>query len=131
MLRMTYLFDLKKYTKRSTTRYESGHTSIDGRLNWGHMILFYFGTVRSMPDGWPSCASRLTLFGIFPEEPATNGRAACLRHPWPQPKPRPPSPRTAVFPPPTGQSTKTPCHPDPATAVPSTHATLKDSHLSD
>ena len=51
MLRTTYLFDLKKYTKRSTARSESGHTSIDWRLNWGHTILFYFGIVRSTPDG--------------------------------------------------------------------------------
>ena len=51
MLRTRHLFDLKKYTKRSTARYESGHTSVDRRLNWGHTILFYFGTVRSTPDG--------------------------------------------------------------------------------
>ena len=130
MLRTTYLFDLKKYTKRSTARYESGHTSVDWRLNWGHTILFYFGIVRSTPDGWLSCASQLTLFRIFPEEPATNGRAACLRRPWPRPKPCSPPHCTAVVAPPPGQSTKTPRHPDPAAAVPSTHATLKDSHLS-
>ena len=130
MLRTTYLFDLKKYAKRSIARYESGHTSVDWRLNWGHTILFYFGTVRSTPDGWLSCASRLTLFGIFPEEPATNGRAACLHRPWPRPKPRSPPHRTAVVAPPPGQSTKTPRHPDPVAAVPSTHTTLKDSHLS-
>ena len=28
-VRMTHLFDLKKYTKRSTAKYESGHTSVD------------------------------------------------------------------------------------------------------
>ena len=89
------------------------------------MILFYFGTVRSTPDGWPSSASRLTLFGIFLEELATNGRVACIRRMWPRPKPRSPPHRTAVVAPPPGQSTKTPRHPDPAAAVPSTHATLR------
>ena len=131
MLRTTHLFDLKKCTKRSTARYESGHTSVDWRLNWGHTILFYFGKVRSTPDGLMAvlCLPADTVRNL--PRRASDQRQSSLPPPSvARPKPGSLPHRTAVVAPPPGQSTKTPRHPDPAAAVPSTHATLKDSHLS-
>ena len=131
MLRMTYLFDLKKYTKRSTARYESGHTSVDWRLNWGHTILFYFGTVRSTPDGLMAvlCLPADTVRNL--PRRASDQRQSSLPPPSVAPSktllPAPPHCRGCAAP---SQSTNTRRHPDPAAAVPSTHATLKDSHLS-
>ena len=97
---------MTKYPKRSTARYESGHTSVDSRLNWGHMILFYFGSIRSTPDGLLAvlCLPADTVRNL--PRRASDHRQSSLPPPSVAPTKTPlPARRTTVVAPPPGQST--------------------------